>query len=64
MGKGLFRLWLLLTVLWMGLILLVSVGDTQSDVMEVELQMALIPPAALLIVSLMLASMFAGFLRR
>ena len=53
MGKGLFRLWLLLTVLWMGLILLVSVGDTQSDVMEVKLQMALIPPAALLIVSLM-----------
>ena len=64
MGKGLFRLWLLLTVLWIGLILLVSVGDARSDVVEVRLQMALISPGAFLIVSLMLASMFGGFLRR
>ena len=64
MGKGLFRLWLLLSVLWMGLILLVSVGDARPDELEVRLQMALIPPGAFLIVSLMLASMFVGFLRR
>ncbi len=59
MLKGLFRLWLLLTVVWVALTLLVTLGEARPDVV-VRIQTALIPPGAFLVVGIMLASMFAG----
>lgn len=62
-SSGLFRLWLILTLWWIGLIALVSIGDVRADAMSHQFQAALIPPAAFLAIGMMLRSMFTGFRR-
>jgi len=64
MGRGLFRLWLVATALWAGFWLFVLMYDSRPNALEIYLQVALLPPAVILIIGLMLRWAFKGFSRR
>jgi hypothetical protein len=63
MSRGFFRLWLMLSVWWIGFVVCVSIGDARPDSIEHEVHAALIPPGAFLAVGIMLGWVFAGFRR-
>lgn len=60
----LFRLWVVGTVLWVGLLLFVSTYDSRPHAFVTYLQGALIPPSVIFIIGIMVAWAFGGFAKR
>jgi hypothetical protein len=63
MGRGLFRLWMVATILWAVFLLFVSAYDSRPNALEIYFEAALVPPAVILIIGLMLRWAFKGFPR-
>lgn len=64
MARGMFRLWLVASVLWISFAFLGSSGDSRPDAVTILLEIALVPPGVILIIGLMLGWAFKGFSRR
>ena len=63
MGRGLFRLWLILTILWAGFVILATRGRGAEGI-ELAVEGILVPSGFLLIVGLMLRWALKGFSSR
>ncbi len=61
MGRGLFRIWLVLTIIWAAFVMFVSSGDTRPrpEVVTMALEAIFVPSGVILIIGLMLRWAFA-----
>lgn len=64
MGRGLFRIWLVLTIVWAAFVFFASSDDSRPEAMTIVLKAAFVPPAIVLLIGLMLLWAFKGFSRR
>jgi len=63
MARGLFRLWLVATVIWTALCLLMASYDRRPDAITIALEASLVPAAAVFVIGLMLSWAMKGFRR-
>jgi hypothetical protein len=63
MARGLFRLWLVGTAVWVALSMFVEGYDGRPDALEIYLKAALVPPAIILLLGAMLFWAIKGFRR-
>jgi hypothetical protein len=54
MGRGLFRIWLVLTIILAAFIFFASSDDKRPEAMTIALQAAFVPSAIVLLIGLML----------
>jgi hypothetical protein len=59
MRRVLFRLWLVVSVLWVALIYFVSANDSRPDALTIAAKVAFVPPAIIFVVGAMLVWAFA-----
>jgi hypothetical protein len=59
--RGLFRLWLVGTIVWAALIFLASSRDTRPEAATLTVEAAFVPPAIVLVVGAMLIWAVSGF---
>ena len=63
MGNGLFRIWLVLTIIWTAFCFFAASYDSRPEAMTIASEVAFVPAGLVLIVGVMLRWAFKGFSR-
>jgi hypothetical protein len=63
MRRGLFRLWLVGTILWAGLIFFLMSYDSRPEAGAIAAEVAFVPPGIIFVIGVMLMWAFRGFSR-
>jgi hypothetical protein len=61
MGRVLFSIWLVLTIMWTAFCVFALGHESRADAMAITLEAALIPAGALLVIGLIFFWAFKGF---
>jgi hypothetical protein len=63
MGRGLFRIWLVLTIIWVAFVMFASSYETRPEAVTIALEAIFVPSGVILAIGLMLRWALKGFSR-
>jgi hypothetical protein len=63
MGRGLFRIWLVLTIIWAAFVIFASGYSAQPEAATIALEAIFVPSGVILVIGLMLRWALRGFSR-
>jgi hypothetical protein len=64
MGRGLFRMWFVLTIIWAAFVIFVSSYETRPEAVTIALEAIFVPSSVILVIGLMLRWALKGFSRQ